>query len=371
MIEALDDFERKVIRQELRELSIDESASGASDPALGPASDTEPVRESKHQRSAKSRRRDELNSELLRSYQNERNLKSNRKEDLLPKTGLMSRRVGLYTLTGVMLSFVLGYVYYVRQDLWDLSSAFIRNSVETVETPSAEANGPANALAQPNRSELVSTLDLFSNPAGASIQVDGRSYGHTPTRIEGLEIGVETTIVFRAAGYMPDSFTVLVERQNDRVDRRLKPESGEVFVRARPASVLWVDGELIEGGLASNQFTLRLPTGLHRLRVESEGRVWEESVVVDPLNQNEIKVDFDRRIPVRVEIVNATGQLVPGTLVLDRNWRRDVVLPGIIEVTQGLHIFDARAAGHQSRGEVIHNINDEIQAAVRVVMQPE
>jgi len=112
------------------------------------------------------------------------------------------------------------------------------------------------------------TLRLKSNPAGATVTINGQFSGRTPLS---LPLVSEQTYDLKLTkpGYVSAGKRVRIEggRLND-INLRMTPEYGIVFIRTRPAgAVLKIDGKKI--GTASRR--LRLTARPHRIEVLRKG----------------------------------------------------------------------------------------------------
>ncbi|MGB5259575.1 MAG: PEGA domain-containing protein [Gammaproteobacteria bacterium] len=121
-------------------------------------------------------------------------------------------------------------------------------------------------------------LVLGSDPAGASVSVDGVFQGTTPVTLA-LAAGVEHELRLTKPGYRRyDQTLQLAADEEQSLDARLQPQYGIVFVSAQPAdATLQVDGR--DAGKATQR--LQLTTRQHTLVISKPGYA-SETVTVTP-----------------------------------------------------------------------------------------
>lgn len=152
------------------------------------------------------------------------------------------------------------------------------------------AAGAAGTLASPVLKEADGKIDVTSEPAGASITLDGEFQGTTPLEIS-LESGRPHEIVAFRSGYQRAIRRVELasgEKQSLRI--ALKPVTGEISVEVEPA-----DAEVLVGGrlLGRGSQSVTLPASAQVIEVRREGFA-AQRVTVTP------RPGFDQTIRVRL-----------------------------------------------------------------------
>ncbi len=131
---------------------------------------------------------------------------------------------------------------------------------------------------------IYGTLDILTKPRGASILINGESYGDTPLTIENMLIG-EHDVVLTKAGYaMAIQHVTVTEGRNSDISLELK--------KGRPVSVntnrsddkIYIDGVLM-GKVPCN---VVLTYGNHEIKVEREGKWVTKNIVVKNGNEKMI-----------------------------------------------------------------------------------
>jgi formylglycine-generating enzyme required for sulfatase activity len=130
-------------------------------------------------------------------------------------------------------------------------------------------------------------LVLGSDPAGASVSVDGVFQGTTPVTLE-LASTVEHALRLTKPGYQRfDRQLQLAADEEQSLDAQLRPQYGTVFVTAQPADAkLQVDGK--DAGKATQR--LQLTTRRHTLKFSKPGYA-TKSVTVTPRTGTSRNVD--------------------------------------------------------------------------------
>ena len=132
------------------------------------------------------------------------------------------------------------------------------------------------------------SLTVSSEPATASVSVDGTFQGTTPVTLA-LAAGIEHSVRLSKPGYQDfESQLTLAADEEQALDARLSPQYGIVFVTARPADAsLRVDGRAV--GSATQR--LRLTTRRHTLEFSKPGYV-SRTVTVTPRTGSSQNVDI-------------------------------------------------------------------------------
>jgi hypothetical protein len=141
----------------------------------------------------------------------------------------------------------------------------------------------------------TASLDLRSQPAGASIFVDGAPTGlKTPAVLSGLPTGRTVTLRLDLAGYVGASKQTTLTAEPQRLSFTLDPALGTVQVRGVPprAKILLDDRPIEAAGPFSASF------GTHKLRVElADSVLLSKTIEVRPGQETELEITADRSDP--------------------------------------------------------------------------
>jgi len=136
--------------------------------------------------------------------------------------------------------------------------------------PAARSGSTTSSAGGSARTERVE-LEFRSNPAGASVRIDGESVGETPLS-RTVRRGVRLEVTFEKSGYQSVEKEVDVDELEDgRVRAELgEPETGCLnFFAVHPQyNELAIDGEWLEGRRQKLQ-NYELPAGTHEIRVRN------------------------------------------------------------------------------------------------------
>lgn len=126
---------------------------------------------------------------------------------------------------------------------------------------------PAETIELPpfRLAKIDGTLDVTTKPSGATVMLNSEFRGRTPITIV-LEPDRDYPLALSKSGYLPVSRSVSVDAgKTNKLDIRMKPEYGVVFITSRPAGAkLKVDGK--EKGSATQR--IKLTTRPHKIEIE-------------------------------------------------------------------------------------------------------
>ena len=160
-------------------------------------------------------------------------------------------------------------------------------------------------------------LALQTEPAGATVSVDGSFHGTTPLTLS-LSSGAEHVVRVSKPGYQSSNKRVtLAADETQEVVLELAPQYGVVFVTGRPADAdLSIDGK--PAGKATQR--LRLTTRLHTLKLQKAGYA-AQSLTVTPRAGVSQTVNFTLKTIAQASVDNTSSQQsaeLPATLTTSR-----------------------------------------------------
>ena len=179
-------------------------------------------------------------------------------------------------------------------------------------TPPAAAGSRVTPPAAAAPAAFEGRLLIRSEPAGASVLVDGREYGTTPTIVRGLERGTHRVRVIRD-GYLPDERNVSVTRIQPAPSLLVtleprRPAAEQVSQSPIPATGPYTGSLVVESlppGASvylDNKPVGRTPltlngvhAGEHVVRLERDGyRRWGRSIRVVTAERNRVTASLER-----------------------------------------------------------------------------
>jgi hypothetical protein len=133
-----------------------------------------------------------------------------------------------------------------------------------------------NRIVNLNPTPIYGSLDVITNPPGATITIDGKEYGTTPNTINKLLIG-DYTVQLSRQGYATFSKTVsIMEGANALLNENLT-SGREVTINSTPSGAdLYIDGKAV----GKTPYKGNLPFGLHELKVEKQGLSAVQNVII-------------------------------------------------------------------------------------------
>ncbi|HMB93030.1 MAG TPA: PEGA domain-containing protein [Rhodothermales bacterium] len=155
-------------------------------------------------------------------------------------------------------------------------------TAETVPEPEPEPTPPATG-----------SLQITSQPSGATVLVDGQNVGVTPLRLNEVEAGTQS-IAIQLAGFKTYETTATVESgERTDINGHLEEAMAALRILAKPWGNIYIDGELSKKE-STVWYTARLEPGRHRIRVEHPALgKWEQTVTVSATGNEDIIVDFN------------------------------------------------------------------------------
>jgi formylglycine-generating enzyme required for sulfatase activity len=137
------------------------------------------------------------------------------------------------------------------------------------------STGDAKTIAlQPT--PIYGSLDVLSNPLGATITINGKDFGTTPNTINKILIG-EYTVQLAKSGYANVSKTVTITDGKSTELNETLNNGREVTINSTPTGVnLYVDGNAV----GKTPYSGNLTFGSHMLKIESEGKTAERRLEI-------------------------------------------------------------------------------------------
>ena len=208
--------------------------------------------------------------------------------------------------------------------------------------------------------ELVSdaaALQVASSPSGATVRVDGASYGETPLRIDRLRTGTVLVELVRD-GYIPYQREMRLRSGEEyRLDADLSPLPGGLTVTTSPPGARIFLNQEFKG---ESPVTISdLDPGVYRVRVEREGYADQLRSVTLPLGARRVEEFRLDRDSGTLELITApadvrvylNGEHVGTTQAGERE---AVSAPFTIEyLARGNHELDLRREGYRFRPRTI------------------
>jgi len=193
---------------------------------------------------------------------------------------------------------------------------------------------------------LMGNLNITSEPAGASILLDGKPEGSTPGTIQ-KKAGTYQ-IVLRKPGYRDYSTSVTIERGKVQpVAAKLTALVGVLKVLVNPFGSIYIDGKLYKEN-ADRQFKTDLSAGTYQLKaVHPSFGAWEKSVNIAPDATLDITIDFNKMARLTI---TSTPEL--GEIFVDKISKG--YAPKQLTLRVGQHTIEVRREGYAGETKIIN-----------------
>lgn len=188
-------------------------------------------------------------------------------------------------------------------------------------------------------------LFVRTNPAGATVYINGQEKGPSPQQLE-LPEGRYIVVAEMGRLYHPARQEVVLTTEGTRLVLDLVPAHGRVEVTSKPSGAeVWLDG--VKEGITPLKLD-RKPSGTYRMRVQLEEYVAAEQDLVVADGQT-VKVHRDLDPDWGTLLVESEP---PGAaIVLDDEATGLVTPQRFTRVRPGVHIIRMSLAGHGERAE--------------------
>ncbi len=172
----------------------------------------------------------------------------------------------------------------------------VRPALPEIAAP--EATAP-EAAAPREAPQAEGTVNVASQPEGATVQIDGRPVGVTPLVVTGVPAGTHAVTV-AARGYEDAVHEVRVRPAGTHtLEAQLAPLTGRVRVHVEPWGRIYID-DTLRAAEADVAFEARLTAGPHVLAVvHPELGTWQETIHVRPGAVENVEVNFNEASSTR------------------------------------------------------------------------
>ena len=189
------------------------------------------------------------------------------------------------------------------------------------------------------------TLNIFSEPAGAAIFVEGQEVGKTPQTVQ-VQAGARQ-IAISLPGY--EEYTQSLNIEKDRtvaLTARLNAKQGMVSILVKPYGTIYIDHKM-EKEQSSVRYAKKLPPGLHVIKAEhpSWGK-WEKSIEIESGGETLIEVDFNKQAALRITSFDDMGAPLWATIFVDGKSINQHT-PKRITLRIGQHTIEVRREGYE------------------------
>ena len=220
-----------------------------------------------------------------------------------------------------------------------------------------------------NLKSLSGTIEVTSEPSGATILLDGQEVGTTPTKIQKVKPGTRE-IVLQKTGFANFTTSVKVESGKVRnVNGRLSALVGQLQVLVRPYGSIFIDGELKQTN-AISQFMESLNVGQHTVKVvHPDLGTWEKTIEIELDKPEDISIDFNKFAKVTVLCGDPTGRIVSAEIFVDSK-SIGKSTPKETPLRIGKHTIEVRRDGFALVGDpVVINLEEGMQQTLQFTLK--
>ncbi len=204
--------------------------------------------------------------------------------------------------------------------------------------------------------EMLGKLNIYSQPAGADVLLDGNSIGSTPISEKELKQG-SYRISIRKEGYEEYSTSVSVTGSSvNNVSKTLTPLTGSLKILIRPWGSVYVDGVLQKKD-TNIQFETSLPVGLHKLKAQHPALgEWERQIKIEGNKTLEYVIDFNQ-----TAMLTVTSEPNGCEIYIDGE-ASGKYTPKQLKLRIGKHVLSVQKSGYMlPGGEMQINIEEDVR----------
>ena len=220
-----------------------------------------------------------------------------------------------------------------------------------------------------NLPPLLGTIEVTSEPSGATILLDGQNAGTTPTKIQKVKPGTRE-IVLQKTGFANFTTSVKVESGKVRnVNGRLNALFGQLQVLVRPYGSIFLDGELKKEN-AISPFKESLNVGNYILKtVHPDLGTWEKTIQIKSNKLTNVRIDFNKFAKVTVLCNDPTGRFVSAEIFVDSK-SIGKSTPKETQLRIGKHTIEVRRDGFALVGDpVVINLEEGMQQTLQFTLK--
>lgn len=219
-----------------------------------------------------------------------------------------------------------------------------------------------------NLTPLLGTIEVTSEPSGATILLDGQNVGTTPKN-QKVKPGTRE-IVLQKTGFANFTTSVKVESGKVRnVNHRLNALVGQLQVLVRPYGSIFLDGELKKEN-AISPFKESLNVDNYILKaVHPDLGTWEKTVQIKSNKLTNVRIDFNKFAKVTVLCNDPSGRFVSAEIFVDgKSIGRST--PKETQLRIGKHTVEVRREGFVLVGNPkVINLEEGMQQTLQFTLK--
>jgi serine/threonine protein kinase len=217
-------------------------------------------------------------------------------------------------------------------------------------------------------SPLAGEIYITTDPSPARILIDGKeiSNSNTPVKLEKIPIG-KHKIEIQKKGYVSVSKEIDIKQDEiTKITISLVQLEGDLSVQVRPWGSIYINDDLKKES-ADIKYKVTLPVEQHKVKVTHPtlGK-WEKMVEIEPNDEVEIVVNFNRKIKINIASFDENGLPLTATIFID-DQNTGKLTPAELKIPVGIHKLDIKLDGYlpsNGKKEIFVDKNEENQHTV-------
>ena len=209
---------------------------------------------------------------------------------------------------------------------------------------------------------IYGMLDVSSNPMGANVTINGKSYGETPLTIKNLLIG-DYDVILSKIGYESSTQRVSVEKENTAsIDVKLQSGRMVSIATDKPGDEIYVDGNRV----GISPCNVEIAFGSHEVKVvRGEETVTKTINVLQGTGIVDVKMGFEESEPEQVfTVVEQMPQFPGGRVALLKYLNTNMRYPPIA-AENGKHgrvivKFVVNKDGSVGKAKIIRGVDSDL-----------
>jgi serine/threonine protein kinase len=200
---------------------------------------------------------------------------------------------------------------------------------------------------------LSGSLNITTDPPSARILLDGEEItnSRTPAKLEKIPVG-KHKIEVQKTGYT--SVTKEIEIKKGEILNKnisLIQQKGKLSIQVRPWGSIFINNDLKKESV-DTKYEVTLPVEQYKIKVNHPTLgIWEKRIQIQPDTEEQIVVNFNRKIDVAIVAFDEEGSPLKADIYLDDK-DTGKSTPAEVKINVGIHKVDLKLNGYNSIKEI-------------------
>lgn len=176
-----------------------------------------------------------------------------------------------------------------------------------------------NKTINANLSMISGSLLINTIPEDVTLEVDGEIYQVKNGEIQLSEVGVgQKKIKISKNGYFEyNQIVEIMQDQETKLEATLSHLIGKLSVTIRPWGKVYINNQLQEN-VTDTKYEGEFAVDTYLLKVEHPTLgFWQKEITISENNQTEIKINFNKKIPLTISAFKENGEPFAGEILID------------------------------------------------------